>query len=540
MLIIYLLHQGLPVDMPDPNGQTALHWAAYQGDDYSVDVLLRWGVDVRTVNNSGFTALHWAIVRGNKKCIKRLIEEGSDVFVTNEEGKSPAVMAQEMNVIPIWQAALKESGRLPDGSVRLKTMSDISTNISIFLIPYLIILWSAASFSFLPIFISIPFAGLMGFIFITMLNKIILPNLYRGHYALIKSPFLSGLFSGSAFWVFIRWVYAILPVTYITSPALNIFFAASFGIAMYCFFRCMFMDPGFVPKAPGINAQKRVIEELIDRNEFDARHYDIVTFVRKPLRSKFCLVKQRVVARYDHYCPWVNNTIGLRNHRLFIIFVLGVEISIFLFLGLTYQYIRQIPADYDNSLKCTITSDNICKVLSYDGFTLIIAGWTAFQLTWVTFLLFVQLFQVSRSLTTKESADAHHSEFPDSLPSSLAGTPSTSDSLLRINNVGKHHKKKTLWSFFLKLLGVDQFYSTVQDAVHTAGSNARAIRKRNPTDFGILRNCRDFWFPDGNYNVLKELEGGQASLGGQHVDYYSLWDLPVGNVNGYESVANHV
>lgn len=49
--------------------------------------------------------------------------------------------------------------------------------------------------------------------------------------------------------------------------------------------------------------------------------YCKTTLVKKPLRSKYCTRMGYVVARMDHYCIWLNLTIGYNNHRTFIIFL---------------------------------------------------------------------------------------------------------------------------------------------------------------------------------------------------------------------------
>lgn len=41
------------------------------------------------------------------------------------------------------------------------------------------------------------------------------------------------------------------------------------------------------------------------------------------LRSKYCAHLGFVIARFDHYCIWLNNSIGFRNHLTFIIFLMS-------------------------------------------------------------------------------------------------------------------------------------------------------------------------------------------------------------------------
>ena len=39
------------------------------------------------------------------------------------------------------------------------------------------------------------------------------------------------------------------------------------------------------------------------------------------LRSKYCAQTGFVIARMDHYCVWLNNSVGFGNHRTFMIFI---------------------------------------------------------------------------------------------------------------------------------------------------------------------------------------------------------------------------
>lgn len=169
-LLLILLHQNIPVDEPDPSGHTCLMWAAYKGFPACVELFLHWGASVNGLDASGFTALHWALVKGDPSCIKKLIEHGSDRFAETNDGKSPGVVAQEMNSKSAYHRALKECGLNTDGTIKplpLPYTSFIKSrkflNRSFFLFPFLLLGVVLAILSEMPIFAAVPIAIFLAF-----------------------------------------------------------------------------------------------------------------------------------------------------------------------------------------------------------------------------------------------------------------------------------------------------------------------------------------------------------------------------------------
>lgn len=43
---------------------------------------------------------------------------------------------------------------------------------------------------------------------------------------------------------------------------------------------------------------------------------------QQPMRAKHCQTCKHCVRRFDHHCPWIENCVGERNHRWFIVYLL--------------------------------------------------------------------------------------------------------------------------------------------------------------------------------------------------------------------------
>ncbi|KAF6002256.1 hypothetical protein F1559_003421 [Cyanidiococcus yangmingshanensis] len=64
----------------------------------------------------------------------------------------------------------------------------------------------------------------------------------------------------------------------------------------------------------------------------------------RPPRAKHCVMLDQCIARYDHYCPWMNNTIGARNHRAFLLWLWSL---LWLETSYTYMFVRAVFFDAD-------------------------------------------------------------------------------------------------------------------------------------------------------------------------------------------------
>jgi uncharacterized protein len=73
-----LLKQHAAVNAAQPDGTTALHWAAHWNDSETVGLLLKAGADAKAVNQYGATPLSEAAALGNAAIVEQLLKAGAD------------------------------------------------------------------------------------------------------------------------------------------------------------------------------------------------------------------------------------------------------------------------------------------------------------------------------------------------------------------------------------------------------------------------------------------------------------------------------
>lgn len=220
-----------------------------------------------------------------------------------------------------------------------------------------------------------------------------------------------------------------------------------------------------------------------------------------------------------------------------------------------YERAPDLPPESSPEYSCPPLSPTfLCMATSYDSFALFVALWASLQLTWTVVLLGVQLWQVTKQLTTLEvsnvsrfgylggkpgvsgaaqqgyvakweasqgqaaqhaanlgggAGDGAENEADD--PDSLAHAPSSSRPTTPLASSSSAGARPTgSFAFLLKLLGLDRFLSSSSSSSRTPNRTVSTVS--NPFSLSPSQNCLDFW-----------TRGGELG-----VDYERVYEVPKG------------
>lgn len=537
------------IDDPDLIDCTPLHWAAYRGDILSVNILLQYGSDVTKVDRNLMTPLHWAFITGNKHVLAALEDAGSDIFTKNDSGKDSFAIAEDMDCVDTWLKVLEEADRNPKRNWEKRThpVPAKTWKIVTFLAPYVVLpaIFLICSFSDGFVIPKLFLSVLIVLSSMVVLQRFVYPEYMPKNTSSFQTPLLSGIFSGTAFWCIMTFFLAILPRVIFHRFRASTMLTGVIVVLTYCFYKTMTINPGYVPIPADASVIFKDIKELIKLGQFDTDHFCINTFIRRPLRSKYSRSSKRLVARFDHYCPWVYNDVGVRNHKVFFTFVYSLIAAIFLYLAVAKKYFdldaEKFPYKIGIENLCLFLSKEMCLGYRNNHFIFNIAMWSTIQSVWVIFLAVTQTFQVLKGLTTAEFSKLNRWVSAPSLTHSTVprdfqerNDDTSGDSAITPPHSHAHaHKNGFL--VCMKLLGLDQFIMTVKIAllslfVQTTHSHRySSIESLDiPSDFGWKQNWLDFWYI-GNIewrNLFYLPIDAENNLNGKVVDYYKFYEYP--------------
>jgi uncharacterized protein len=105
-----LVKQRVNVNTPQPDGTTALHWAAHWDDLETVNLLLRAGANPKIANRYGATPLSEAASVGNAPMIEALLKAGADPkALTTADGETVLMTAARAGNVDVVRILLEHA-----------------------------------------------------------------------------------------------------------------------------------------------------------------------------------------------------------------------------------------------------------------------------------------------------------------------------------------------------------------------------------------------------------------------------------------------
>ncbi|KFK33845.1 hypothetical protein AALP_AA5G067400 [Arabis alpina] len=342
------------LDVPDNDGRSPLHWAAYKGYADSIRLLLFLDAYRGRQDKEGCTPLHWAAIRGNLEACTVLVQAGKkeDLMITDNTGLTPAQLAAEKNHRQV-AFFLGNARRLLEK--RWDVNSPLGRISKLGLAP---ILW------FMILLLLLIYTS----------SVILASNL----------PKLSSGF-GTLAWLG--------------------FFLATAGL--YMFYRCSSKDPGYIRMnihdQQNMKDDEPLLKIELNNPALLAGNWTQLCpscKIVRPLRAKHCSTCDRCVEQFDHHCPWVSNCIGKKNKWDFFLFLLLEVLAMLITGGVALArvltdplapstfgaWMRHVAATHVGALSFLVVE--FCLFFS------------------VAVLTVIQASQISRNITTNEMANA--------------------------------------------------------------------------------------------------------------------------------------
>uniref|UniRef100_A0A8C6CZT2 Palmitoyltransferase n=1 Tax=Moschus moschiferus TaxID=68415 RepID=A0A8C6CZT2_MOSMO len=127
----------------------------------------------------------------------------------------------------------------------------------------------------------------------------------------------------------------------------------------------MLTDPGAVPKG---NATKEFIKSLQLKSGQVLCNCPQCGSI-KPARAHHCRVCKRCIRKMDHHCPWINNCVGEKNQKYFVLFTMYVAlISLHALILVGFHFLHCFEEDCSSSSSTTMTP----LILSLEGLLFLI------------------------------------------------------------------------------------------------------------------------------------------------------------------------
>ena len=344
MIYHFKMRWNVDVDVTDLDGRTALHWASYKGFPDPVKLLICMDADIYRADKEGCTPLHWSAMKGKSEATHLLVKAGGSSVLTavDVDGNTPEALATDKGHHSLAYF-------LHNQHKQLNTRDHF---------------WTQKGMA------------------VACLSLILGLMLGFTHYVMFASG-VATMDVSLAFW--------------------SLVVLGSSSAGLYYMRRVSNADPGFVTAAALSSLRRGTrpssaandVDDRLNHSELWAGNWNqlcVSCKLVKPFGTKHCSMRDKCVARFDHYCPWMGNTIGKRNHRDFVVFLILESFAMVVaFAVAVVRYGEESPGEkYRNNT-------GILMFAAFDALTLLP----------VIMLTISQLVQVAQNVTTNELSNAH-------------------------------------------------------------------------------------------------------------------------------------
>ncbi|KAF2071885.1 hypothetical protein CYY_006812 [Polysphondylium violaceum] len=148
-----------------------------------------------------------------------------------------------------------------------------------------------------------------------------------------------------------------------------------------------------------------------DRYLYIKKHCETCNFT-KPARSKHCRICDKCISRFDHHCPWINNCVGEKNLKYFLLFVLSTAIlclyGAFLCGSIMYSFVKVKDlfnlGFHDNGRWVPITTSMVVQFIAFETRSVLPLGILCIVISVFLFYFFAyHLYLVVKNTTTNET-----------------------------------------------------------------------------------------------------------------------------------------
>jgi len=150
----------------------------------------------------------------------------------------------------------------------------------------------------------------------------------------------------------------------ITGQVIEFFYTLITFMALLSHAKAMFTNPGAVPQDAEPPPQDLMQYE--EQGGWRKKRWCNRCKAFKPMRAHHDSVTGRCIVKLDHYCPWVNNAVGIFNHKFFLLFVLytciqcvfSITLLLFVFAqcaSVSDHPFRDDDSIYDGSQRSVVT-----------------------------------------------------------------------------------------------------------------------------------------------------------------------------------------